>query len=175
MGSRTNKNEIWKETLRYLVFIFHKHIQLAWFETFHFHIWWSVAYLKLFVFLSFQFSRKDDLPASIRWEDWLNKHTWNKTISWQKTLIPIFILCTHLCVSAFSLVQRKDRKCCFETRISPVICCKAYFSCALAILFHFFVFFTFLFCIFYIYVLQLFSVWCTIFVLFLCNIFVEAE
>ena len=96
------------------------------------------------------------MPASIRWEDWLNKHTWNKTISWQKTLTPICILCTHLCVSAFSLVQRKDRKCCFETRISPVICCNAYFSCALAISFHFF-------CIFYVFILYL---------LYLCFVFI---
>ena len=82
---------------------------------------------------------------------------------------------THLCVSAFSPVQKKDRKCCFETRISPVICCNAHFSCALAISFHFFVFFTFSFYIFHIYGLYLFSVWCTIFVLFLCIIFVVAE
>ena len=49
-------------------------------------------------------------------------------------------------------MQKKDRKCGFETRISPVICCKAYFSCALAILFH-------VFCIFYVFILYLLYLW----------------
>ena len=53
-------------------------MQLARFETFHFHIGLSVAYLKLFVFLSFQFSHKDDVPASIRWEDLSIEQTYLK-------------------------------------------------------------------------------------------------
>ena len=72
-------------------------------------------------------------------------------------------------------MQKKDRKCRFETRISPVICCNAYFSGALAKLFQKIVFLYFL-RLHYVHllylVLYLFSVWCAISLLFLCTIFV---